>query len=427
MSVEVVSLGCRLNIAESEAIRGFLADGPPTVVVNSCAVTAEAVRQSRRAVRKLRREHPDARLVVTGCAATIEAEAFAAMPEVDAVVSNTVKLLEQSWLPREGGGLGVVTDGLRPPPSWGSSEGISERQRVGLHTRAFVPVQNGCDHACTFCIIPQGRGKSVSLPIVDVLSAVENAIFLNSTKMHVNAPKTHQGVNEVVLTGVDVTSWGFDLPNAPKLGDLVAAILEAFPSLPRIRLSSLDGVEIDPLLFDLITTEPRVMPHIHLSLQSGSDMVLKRMKRRHSRAQAIDLVQRMKARRPDIAIGADLIAGFPTETAEMHAENVSIVRECGIVHGHIFPYSPRPGTPAARMPQVDPVLVRERAAAVRAAVAQERTRWLGSLIGKPAEILAERDGTGHAGHFASYRVPQGVAAGSLAMVTPTKIVEGILE
>lgn len=409
MSVEVVSLGCRLNIAESETIRGFLADGPPTVVVNSCAVTAEAVRQSRRAVRKLRREHPDARLVVTGCAATIEAEAFAAMPEVDAVISNTVKLAPESW---------NAPTGARAP-------------QIRSHTRAFVPVQNGCDHACTFCIIPQGRGKSVSLPIVDVLSAVEKAIFPNSTKMHLNAPEAHQnghcGVNEVVLTGVDVTSWGFDLPNAPKLGDLVAAILEAFPTLPRIRLSSLDGVEIDPLLFDLITTEPRVMPHIHLSLQSGSDMVLKRMKRRHSRAQAIDLVQRMKAQRPDIAIGADLIAGFPTETAEMHEENVSIVRECGIVHGHIFPYSPRPGTPAARMPQVDPVLVRERAAEVRAAVAQERARWLASLIGKPAQILAERDGTGHAGHFASYRVPKGVAAGSLAAVTPTKIVEGILE
>ncbi|HQS70773.1 MAG: tRNA (N(6)-L-threonylcarbamoyladenosine(37)-C(2))-methylthiotransferase MtaB [Novosphingobium sp. 28-62-57] len=427
MTVEVISLGCRLNIAESEAIRGFLADGPPTVVVNSCAVTAEAVRQSRKAVRKLRREHPDARLVVTGCAATIEADAFAAMPEVDAVVSNTVKLLQESWLPREGGGLGVVKDRLRPPPSRGSSEGSARGSNVGLHTRAFVPVQNGCDHACTFCIIPQGRGKSVSLQIVDVLSAVENAIFLNSTKMHRDAPNPHQGVNEVVLTGVDVTSWGADLPGAPKLGDLVAAILDAFPTLPRIRLSSLDGVEIDPLLFELITSEQRVMPHVHISLQSGNDMILKRMKRRHSRGQAIELVQRMKARRPEIAIGADLIAGFPTETAEMHAENVSIVRECGIVHGHIFPYSPRPGTPAARMPQVNPVLVRERAAQVRAAVAEERARWLGTLIGKPAQVLAERDGTGHAPHFASYRVPHGTPAGSLVTVTPTKIVEGILE
>ena len=231
----------------------------------------------------------------------------------------------------------------------------------------------------------------------------------------------------MVLTGVDVTSWGADLPGEPRLGDLVAAILKAFPALPRLRLSSVDGVEIDPLLFDLITTEARVMPHVHLSLQSGNDMILKRMKRRHSREQAITLVQRMKALRPEIAIGADLIAGFPTETPEMHADNVSIVRECGVVHGHVFPYSPRPGTPAARMPQVDPVIVRERAAAVRVAVAEERARWLASSLGHPVQVLGERDGTGHAGHFASYRVPQGTPVGSLVMVTPTKIVEGILE
>lgn len=405
MTARVVSLGCRLNIAESEAIRGFLADSPATVVVNSCAVTAEAVRQSRRAVRRLRRENPDARLVVTGCAATIEQDAFAAMPEVDAVVPNEAKLAPQSW--------GAPT-APRPLP------GLT-------HTRAFVPVQNGCDHACTFCIIPQGRGKSVSLPIVDVLSAVESALFPKCTQMHLDDTKAHRGVSEVVLTGVDVTSWGTDLPNAPKLGDLVAAILAAFPDLPRLRLSSLDGVEIDPLLFELIAGEPRVMPHVHLSLQSGNDMVLKRMKRRHSRGDAIALVERLKARRPEIAVGADLIAGFPTETAEMHEENVSIVRECGIVHGHVFPYSPRPGTPAARMPQIDPALVRERAGAVRAAVAEQRASWLASLIGKPAQVLAERDGTGHAQHFATYRIPQGVTAGSLVTLTPTKIVEGILE
>ncbi|MBB4615119.1 MiaB/RimO family radical SAM methylthiotransferase [Novosphingobium taihuense] len=392
MSGGIVSLGCRLNIAESEAIRGFLADGPPTVVVNSCAVTAEAVRQSRRAVRRLRRENPEARLVVTGCAATIEQDAFAAMAEVDAVVLNADKLKPAAWLTH---GSGVL-------PS---------RSEPSRHTRAFIPVQNGCDHACTFCIIPQGRGQSVSLPIAEVIDAIAR----------------HEGVGEVVLTGVDVTSWGADLPGEPRLGDLVGAILEAFPALPRLRLSSLDGVEIDPLLFDLITNEPRIMPHVHLSLQSGSDMVLKRMKRRHSRDQAIVLVQAMKALRPEIAIGADLIAGFPTETPEMHADNVSIVRECGIVHGHVFPYSPRPGTPAARMPQVDPVIVRERAAEVRAAVAEERARWFASLLGHPAQVLAERDGTGHAGHFASYRVPQGTPVGSLVTVTPTKIVEGILE
>lgn len=392
MSGPIVSLGCRLNIAESEAIREFLADGPPTVVVNSCAVTAEAVRQSRRAVRRLRRENPDARLIVTGCAATIEQDAFAAMAEVDAVIPNAEKLRPTAWRTRE-------------------SDSAIAGTEPSKHTRAFIPVQNGCDHACTFCIIPQGRGSSVSLAVADVIEAIAR----------------HDGVGEVVLTGVDVTSWGADLPGEPRLGDLVAAILRAFPALPRLRLSSVDGVEIDPLLFDLITTEARVMPHVHLSLQSGSDMILKRMKRRHSREQAITLVQRMKARRPDIAIGADLIAGFPTETPEMHADNVSIVRECGVVHGHVFPYSPRPGTPAARMPQVDPVIVRARAAEVRAAVAEERARWLASLLGRPAQVLAERDGTGHAGHFASYRVPQGTPVGSLVTVTPTKIVEGILE
>ncbi|MFN3470079.1 MAG: MiaB/RimO family radical SAM methylthiotransferase [Novosphingobium sp.] len=393
-SGEVISLGCRLNIAESEAIRGLLADAPPTVVVNSCAVTAEAVRQSRRAVRRLRRAHPGARLVVTGCAATIEAEAFAAMPEVDAVVSNSLKLRPESW-------------NASPSPPL---------RAAASHTRAFVAVQNGCDHACTFCIIPQGRGASVSLPVASVVETIGQTIRAGD-----------RPVQEVVLTGVDVTSWGADLPGAPKLGNLVQAILDAFPALPRLRLSSLDGVEIDPLLFDLITQEPRVMPHVHLSLQSGSDVVLKRMKRRHSRRDAIALVERMKARRPDIAIGADLIAGFPTETAAMHAENLSIVTECAIVHAHIFPYSPRRGTPAARMPQVDPVLVRERAAELREVAGRERARWLETLVARPAQVLAERDGTGHAPDFACYRVPPGTLAGSIVTVTPARIVEGMLE
>jgi threonylcarbamoyladenosine tRNA methylthiotransferase MtaB len=391
VSGEVVTLGCRLNLAESEAIRAFVAGAEqPTVVVNSCAVTAEAVRQSRRAVRKLRREHPGARLVVTGCAATIEPERFAGMAEVDGVIANPIKLLPDSW-------------NAPAPPAPAASV---------RHTRAFVPVQTGCDHACTFCIIPQGRGLSVSQPVADVLRAVELHMGQNAT--------------EVVLTGVDVTSWGAELPHKPRLGALVAAILAAFPSLPRLRLSSLDGVEIDGQLFELITGEPRVMPHLHLSLQSGDDMVLKRMKRRHSRRQAIDLVQRLRAARPDIAIGADLIAGFPTEDDAMHANNLSIVRECGIVHGHIFPYSPRPGTPAARMPQVPPALVRQRAAELRAQAAEIRAAWLASLVGCPREVLAERDGTGHSPEFAPYRLPEGVAPGSLITITPTRITEGML-
>lgn len=391
MSETVVTLGCRLNLAESETIRTMLAGSPgQTVVVNSCAVTAEAVRQSRRAVRRLRRDHPDARLVVTGCAATIDPAGFGAMAEVDAVVLNPAKTMPQTWQAP-----------ARPnaPPSV-------------LHTRAFVPVQTGCDHACTFCIIPAGRGASVSSPIADVCRRID-------------AHLAH-GVHEIVLTGVDVTGWGADLPGAPRFGDLVAAILLAFPALPRLRLSSLDGVEIDDHLFEILTGEPRVMPHVHLSLQSGDDMVLKRMKRRHLRADAIDLVERLVTRRPEIAIGADLIAGFPTESEAMHANNLSLIAAARIVHGHIFPYSPRPGTPAARMPQVDPVVVRARAAELRAHVATARARWLRTLIGVPREVLAERDGTGHSGEFAGYRLPPGTAAGHLVTLTPTHISEGLL-
>jgi threonylcarbamoyladenosine tRNA methylthiotransferase MtaB len=388
----IVTLGCRLNLAESETIRTMLESAPgQTLVVNTCAVTAEAVRQSRRAVRRLRRDHPAARLVVTGCAATIEPEAFAAMAEVDAVVPNSAKLDAASW-------QAVAA----PAPGIASAH----------HTRAFVPVQTGCDHACTFCIIPAGRGASVSSPIADVLRRIE-------------AHLAH-GVCEVVLTGVDVTGWGADLPEPARLGDLVAAILRAFPALPRLRLSSLDGVEIDDHLFEIVTGERRVMPHLHLSLQSGDDMVLKRMKRRHSRAQALALIDRLLARRPEIAIGADIIAGFPTETEAMHANNLSLIGAARIVHGHIFPYSPRAGTPAARMPPVDPVRVRERAAHLRAAVAQQRAQWLPTLLGKPRDVLAERDGTGHSGEFAPYRLPPGTVPGRLITLTATTISEGFL-
>lgn len=388
---QVVTLGCRMNLAESESIRALLeTDGGHTVVVNSCAVTAQAVSQSRRAVRRLRRDHPEARLIVTGCAATIDAPGFAAMDEVDGVIPNSAKLDPARWqVPA-------------PPP----------RAPSAHHTRAFVPVQNGCDHACTFCVIPQGRGASRSAPVADVLRTVESHLAL--------------GVHEVVLSGIDLTSWGADLADAPRLGELVAAILRAFPELPRLRLSSVDGVEIDETLLALLCENPRVMPHVHLSLQSGADMVLKRMKRRHTRAQALDLVATLHARRPEIAIGADLIAGFPTEDDAHHADTLSIVREARIVHGHVFPYSPRPGTPAARMPQVDPALVRERAAHLREAVAQERARWLASLVGIPAQVLAERDGSGHGPHFAPYRLPPGTAPGTLVTLTPTGIEEGML-
>ena len=390
MSLEVRSLGCRLNLSEGEALRGLLAGASDLVVINSCAVTSEAVRQTRQAIRRARRERPEARLLVTGCAAEVERESLAAMPEVDGFVANAAKL---------------------DPRAWQVPAGKAEAA-TSLHTRAFVAVQNGCDHDCTFCIIPQGRGPSRSHFQADVIAEVAR---------HCDA-----GVREVVLTGVDLTSWGADLTGKPRLGALVASILRACPGLTRLRLSSLDGVEIDAELLELLAGEPRVMPHLHLSLQSGSDLILKRMKRRHLRRDAVELVVGLQARRPDIAIGADLIAGFPTEDEAAHAENLSIIRELGIVHGHIFPYSRRPGTPAARMPQVGGATIKRRAAELRAAVADQRRQWLESLLGQNLAVLAERDGTGHAPNFARVQLRPGTLAGELVTITPTRIAEGLL-
>ncbi|HWU02277.1 MAG TPA: MiaB/RimO family radical SAM methylthiotransferase [Novosphingobium sp.] len=392
MSIEVVSLGCRMNLSESESIRAMLAEGgQDVVVINSCAVTAEALRQTRQAIRRARRRAPDARLLVTGCAAETERAMIAAMPEVDGLVANAAKLDPRAWnLP------------------------VAERlpTRPAGHTRGFVVVQNGCDHACTFCIIPQGRGASRSRPVADVVAEI--------------AAMVDAGVAEVVLTGVDLTSWGHDLPDAPGLGLLVEAILRQCPSLPRLRLSSLDGIEIDARLFDLLAGEARVMPHVHLSLQHGADLILKRMKRRHLRADAVDLVACLRARRPDIPIGADLIAGFPTEDEAAHAQNLSIVAELGIVYGHIFPYSAREGTPAARMPQVNRADIARRAAELRAAVAAQRAPWLAGLLGTPQRVLAEADGTGHAENFARIALPHGTARGSIVTIIPTCITEGLL-
>ncbi len=386
---DVISLGCRLNIAESEAIRALLAGERDLVVVNSCAVTEEAVRQTRQAIRKARRARPDARLLVTGCAAEIEREQIAAMPEIDGLVSNARKLDVRAW-------------NVAAP-----SVAISTR-----HTRAFVAVQNGCDHACTFCVIPQGRGASTSLPIAEVLREVGRHL--------------EQGASEVVLTGVDLTSWGTELPGNLSLGSLVQAILDEFPQLARLRLSSVDGIEIDERLFELLAGEQRIMPHLHLSLQHGHDLILKRMKRRHSRADAVRLVERLRARRPGIAIGADIIAGFPTEEAAMHEANLSIVRELGIVHGHVFPYSPRPGTPAARMPQLDKATIKARATELRAEVATVRAAWLAALVGTEMTVVAETDGTGHAENFARVAVPRGTPRGSIVTVTPRSVEQGLL-
>ncbi|WP_226698852.1 MiaB/RimO family radical SAM methylthiotransferase [Qipengyuania gaetbuli] len=386
---QVVSLGCRLNISESERIRAMLAGQNDLVVVNSCAVTSEAVRQTRQAIRRARRANPDARLIVTGCAAEVEREAIAAMPEVDGLVANTAKLDPRAWnVPQS------------PPP-------VAKRR-----TRAFVAVQNGCDHACTFCVIPQGRGTSRSLSVDEVVAEVAR---------HVS-----EGAQEVVLTGVDVTSWGHDLPGRPALGAMVRTVLDRFPELPRLRMSSLDGIEVDEELFELFAAERRLMPHLHLSLQHGHDLILKRMKRRHSRADAVQLVTELKRRRADIAIGADLIAGFPTETGEHHTANLLIIEELGIVHGHIFPYSPRPGTPAARMPQVEREVVKHRAGELRAAVAKVRAEWLATLVDKPLSVLAERDGTGYSQNFARVRIPAGTEAGRIVTIAPKTIEDNLL-
>lgn len=385
---EIISLGCRLNIAESETIRNLLAGEQGIVVVNSCAVTAEAVRQTRQAIRRARRANPDARLLVTGCAADVERDQLAAMPEVDGLIANASKLDARAW---------NVPARPHPLPL--------------ARTRAFIAVQNGCDHACTFCVIPQGRGKSRSLPIDRVLAEVER----------------HRDAPEIVLTGVDLTSWGEDLPQRPRLGALVAAILRRLPALKRLRLSSLDGVEIDEELIELLAGEARVMPHLHLSLQHGHDLILKRMKRRHLRKDAVELIEKLKARRPDIAIGADIIAGFPTEDVEMHSANLSIIRELEIVHGHIFPYSPRPGTAAARMPQLEPATIKARAAELRNAVAAQRLAWLQSLVGTPLRVLAERDGTGYAENYARVATPPDATPGTIMTISPETLEEGLLK
>jgi threonylcarbamoyladenosine tRNA methylthiotransferase MtaB len=386
---QIISLGCRMNIAESERMRAMLAGETDLVVVNSCAVTGEALSQTRKAIRRARRDHPTARLVVTGCAAEIDRSVIGAMDEVDGLVANAAKLDPRAW--------NVTADAPPLAPA---------------RTRAFVAVQNGCDHACTFCVIPQGRGVSRSSSVAEVLREVE---------AHLAA-----GAREVVLTGVDLTSWGHDLPGEPRLGTLVAAILAAFPRLPRLRLSSVDGIEIDAELFDLLAHELRVMPHLHLSLQHGADLILKRMKRRHLRRDAVELVGRLKALRPEIAVGADLIAGFPTETQAQHAENLSIIDALDIVHAHIFPFSPRPGTPAARMPQVPREVVRARAAELRARAAARRAVWLDRFVGETLPVLAERDGTGYAPNYARVALPEGTAAGDIIAVNVREVREGLL-
>ena len=419
---EIVTLGCRLNAAESEAMRQLAGDQDDLVIVNSCAVTAEAVRQARQEIRRAAKRRPGTRIVVTGCAAQVEPGTFAGMPEVAAVIGNREKWEAGSFAPtrsspqRKLGSqvAGAALQQTETPAFAGVTHGLEQADiRVsdimavretaphlvagfGERARAFVEVQNGCDHRCTFCIIPYGRGPSRSVPaglVVDRIRALVD-----------------EGYNEVVLTGVDTTSYGPDLPGGQTLGHLVERVLKLVPGLARLRLSSLDSVEIDDRLFDLVTGDRRIQPHLHLSLQAGDDMILKRMKRRHSRAQAVAMVGRLKARRPEIAIGADLIAGFPTESEAMAANSRALLDDCDIVFGHIFPFSPRTGTPAAKMPQLDTGLIKERARRLREAADARRARWLRTLVGTEQAVLVEReDGRGHAGNYAPARLASGAA------------------
>jgi threonylcarbamoyladenosine tRNA methylthiotransferase MtaB len=391
---DVINFGCRLNIAEGEAIRHAAAGVGAVTIINSCAVTHAAEREASRAIRRAARAHPGRPVYVTGCAAETAHDRFEAMPEVAGVIANSDKMLAASW--------------VRPGTSVGAP--LMERREAfvpvvsGLgHARAFVAIQTGCDHRCTFCIIPFGRGNSRSAPVSDVIAAIDAVVA--------------RGQREVVLTGVDLTSYGQDLPGTPTLGQLVERMLFAVPALPRLRLSSLDSVEIDPLLFELLTGEARMMPHVHLSLQAGDDMILKRMKRRHSRADAVQLVERLKAARSEIAIGADIIAGFPTEDDAMAANTLALVDDCQIAFGHIFPYSARSGTPAARMPQVDAAVARARAARLREACARQLWDLQTDMIGTRQMMLVENDGlTGHAGNFARLRLGQATTPGDLAEV-----------
>jgi threonylcarbamoyladenosine tRNA methylthiotransferase MtaB len=391
MTVDILTFGCRLNAYESEVMRGLSATATDTVIVNTCAVTAEAERQARQAIRKVARERPGARIVVTGCAAQIDPGSWASMPNVDRVLGNDDKLKPESWLPGAGS---AVSDIMAARET--AAHLVTE---FASRARAFVQVQQGCDHRCTFCIIPFGRGPNRSVPIGVIADQVRTLVA--------------SGYQEVVLTGVDVASYGPDLPGAPSLGQMIRRLLLAVPELPRLRLSSIDPAAIDDDLWRLIAEEPRLMPHLHLSLQAGSDLILKRMRRRHLRAEALQVVHRARDLRPGIAIGADLIAGFPTETDELFDETLRFVSEAALPYLHVFPYSERPGTPAARMPSVPKPVRKQRAAALRAAGAAEAGRFFAAQIGRTVSLLTEANQTGHSEHFAPVRLTQPTEPGRL--------------
>jgi threonylcarbamoyladenosine tRNA methylthiotransferase MtaB len=405
VSVEVVTFGCRLNTAESEVIRrqAEQAGLSDTVVVNTCAVTAEAVRQARQTIRALRRERPQANIVVTGCAAQTEPQTFAAMAEADRVLGNEEKLTTKAWA--DIGAAPVQTNA--PKTFVGDIMAVKQTaahliDTFSARTRAFVQVQNGCDHRCTFCIIPFGRGNSRSVPMDTVVADVRRLV--------------EHGYVEIVLTGVDITSYGADLPGAPALGTLVKRILKDVPELKRLRLSSIDSVEADRDLLDAFGNDERLMPHLHLSLQSGDDLILKRMKRRHLRRDAIAFCDQVRRLRPDTVFGADLIAGFPTESEAMFQNSLELVGECALTHLHVFPFSPRPGTPAARMPQVARDVVKERARRLREHGALALQSHLDAEIGATRWVLTESPEMGRTAQFTKVKLAQPVNPGQIVEV-----------
>ncbi len=407
MSVEVVTFGCRLNAYESEVIRREAQDAglADAVVVNTCAVTAEAVRQARQTIRKLKRDAPQRSILVTGCAAQTEPQAFARMPEVAGVLGNEEKLSPAFWREQR-------ERLMQPPLGLGAEEKIAVNDIMAVREtaahlvdsfagcpRAFLQVQNGCDHRCTFCIIPFGRGNARSVPMGEIVPEVRRLVAL--------------GYREVVLTGVDLTSYGSNLPGTPKLGTLVKQILKHVPELERLRLSSIDSVEADRDLLDAFASDARLMPYLHLSLQAGDDLILKRMKRRHLRAEAIAFCEQMRRLRPDIAFGGDIIAGFPTETEAMFCRSLDLVDECGLTHLHVFPFSPRSTTPAARMPQVARTTVKERAQRLRAKGEIALRRHLDAQIGTTRRVLAESPAVGRTEHFAQVRLAMPAESGMI--------------
>ena len=406
---EILTFGCRLNTYESEVMRSHAktAGIENAIIVNTCAVTKEAERDARRAIRKARRDNPDARIIVTGCAAQINPQSFGDMPEVNQVIGNDLKLKPETW-------------GLPAAEKMLVNDIMSVKETASHlvdgfegHTRAFLQVQNGCDHRCTFCIIPYGRGNSRSVPIGEITAQVKHLVSA--------------GYKEIVFTGVDVTSYGPDLPGTPTLGQMIRRVLALVPDLPRVRLSSLDPVEIDDDLWHLIEHEPRLMPHLHLSLQAGDDMILKRMKRRHLRQDVIDVCNRARTLRPDMAFGADIIAGFPTETDEMFENTLNIVEDCDLTFLHVFPYSEREGTPAAKIPNQVPVPLRkERAAKLRGLEAGQMQKFLERHVGKTIEVVVEQNGRGRSPHFAEVTLDKTLEAGTLARVQVTGIHEQYL-